>query len=60
MPPQLEARLHRHLAGPHFRPNEKGLLFVNKIGRPLSANKLREKQLHPLLKRLGIPRGGLA
>ena len=34
------------------------LLFVNRVGRPLSANKLREKQLHPLLMKLGIPRGG--
>jgi integrase len=58
MPPQLEIRLRRYLAGKHFRPNDKGLLFVNKIGRPLSANKLREKQLHPLLKRLGILHGG--
>src|SRR6266404_4171595 len=28
------------------------------VGRPFSANKLREKQLHPLLVKLGIPRGG--
>jgi integrase len=34
------------------------LLFVNRDGRPFSANKLREKQLHPLLTKLGIPRGG--
>ena len=34
------------------------LLFVNRKGRPLSANKLREKQLHPLLVKLAIPRGG--
>jgi hypothetical protein len=34
------------------------LLFVNRRGRPFSANKLREKQLHPLLVKLGIPRGG--
>jgi integrase len=44
------------------------LLFVNRRGRSFSANKLREKQLHPLLespqntqnlwKSLGIPRGG--
>ena len=27
-------------------------------GRPYSANKLRADVLHPLLKRLGIPRGG--
>jgi integrase len=55
MPPQLEVRLLRHLAKVH---SETGLLFFNKNGRPYSANKLREKQLHPLLLRLGIPRGG--
>jgi integrase len=34
------------------------LLFVNRRGRPFSANKLRVKQLHPLLDALGIPRDG--
>jgi integrase len=34
------------------------LLFVNAQGRRLSANKLREKVLHPFLERLGIPLGG--
>jgi integrase len=58
MPSRLEARLKTYLASKHFRPNALDLLFVNKIGRPYSANKLREKNLHPLLKRLGIPRGG--
>jgi integrase len=63
MPPQLEARLRSYLGSEHFRPNNAGLdgqplLFVNKRGRPHSANKLREKHLHPLLKRLGIPHGG--
>jgi integrase len=55
MPPQLEARLRSHLER-HDGKSE--LLFTNRNGRPLSANKLREKQLHPLLNRLGIPRGG--
>lgn len=63
MPPQLEARLRSYLASEHFRPNAgvdgQPLLFVNKRGRPHSANKLRVKQLHPLLKRLGIPHGGI-
>jgi integrase len=58
MPTQLEARLRSHLASEHFRPNDAGLVFVNKRGRPYSANKLREKYLHPLLKKLGIPHGG--
>jgi integrase len=46
MPSQLEARLRAHLK----KHDGKGeLLFVNRRGRPFSANKLREKQLHPLL-----------
>jgi integrase len=55
MPSQLEARLRVHLQT-HEGKND--LLFVNRDGRPLSANKSREKQLHPLLVKLGIPRGG--
>jgi hypothetical protein len=52
---QLEARLRAHLKK-HDGKSE--LLFVNRRARPFSANKLREKQLHPLLVKLGIPRGG--
>jgi integrase len=55
MPSQLETRL-RALLLKHDCKSE--LLFVNRRGRPFSANKLREKQLHPLLVKLGIPRGG--
>jgi integrase len=55
MPPQLEVRLVRYLSR---RCGENELVFTNKHGRPFSANELREKQLHPLLKKLGIPRGG--
>ena len=55
MPPQLEIRLLRHLS---LERGESELVFTNKRGRPFSANKLREKQLHPLLRKLGIPRGG--
>jgi integrase len=55
MPTQLETRLRAHLLK-HDGKSE--LLFANRKGRPFSANKLREKQLHPLLVRLGIPRGG--
>ena len=55
MPSQLEARLRKHL---QTHDGKSDLLFVNKHGRPLSANKLREKVLHPLLVKLGIPRGG--
>lgn len=55
MPKELETRLRAHLEK-HDGKSE--LLFVNRRGRPFSANKLREKQLHPLLKTLGIERGG--
>ena len=55
MPSQLEARLSAHL---QTHEGKSELLFVNRDGRPFSANKLREKQLHPLLVKLGIPRGG--
>ena len=55
MPIELEARLRSHLS----RQNgESELLFVNRRGRPFSANKLREKQLHPLLEKLRIECGG--
>jgi len=55
MPSQLAARLRNYL---QKRERNTDLLFVNRNGRPLSSNKLREKQLHPLLVKLGIPRGG--
>ena len=55
MPSQLEGRLRKHL---QTHDGKTDLLFVNRHGRPLSANKLREKVLHPLLEKLGIPRGG--
>jgi integrase len=55
MSSQLEARLCAHLKR---NDGKSDLLFVNRRWRPFSANKLREKQLHPLLVKLGIPRGG--
>lgn len=55
MSKELEARLRAHLQG-HDGKSE--LLFSNRCSRPFSANKLREKQLHPLLDALKIPRGG--
>lgn len=55
MPPELEARLRAHL---QRHDGKSDLLFVNHRGRPFSANKLREKKLHPLLGQLGIERGG--
>jgi len=58
MPPALESRLKIYLASKHYRKNDLGLLFINRRGRPYSANKLREKNLRPLLVRLGIPLAG--
>jgi integrase len=55
MPSQLEARLRAHLLR-HDGKSE--LLFTNRSGRALCADKLREKLLHPLLDKLNIPRGG--
>jgi len=55
MPSQLGARLRKHL---QTHDGKTDLLFINRRGRPFSANKLREKVLHPLLEKLGIPRGG--
>jgi integrase len=55
MSKELEMRLRTHL---QRRDHKNELLFVNRGGRPFSANKLREKHLHPLLDALGIPRGG--
>jgi integrase len=55
MPPKLATRLRSFLKK---HGGKSPLLFVNRRGRPYSANKLREKLLHPLLEKLGIPRGG--
>jgi integrase len=55
MPSQLAGRLRSYLL---MHEGQAGLLFVNRRRRPFSVNKLREKQLHPLLVKLGIPRGG--
>ena len=58
MPPALESRLKKYRSSGHYRKNDLGLLFVNRRGRPYSANKLREKKLRPLLTRLRIPLAG--
>jgi hypothetical protein len=52
---ELEAQLRGHLVR---HDGKSDLLFVNRRGRPLCADKPREKQLHPLLKELGIEKGG--
>jgi site-specific recombinase XerD len=56
MPAELEVKL-RALLRKHDGKSE--LLFTNRNGRPLCADKLREKLLHPLLDSLGISRAGL-
>jgi integrase len=56
MPPELADRLRAHIES-HYKDNPDRLLFTNKQGRPYSANKLREKILNPLLKKLGLSRG---
>lgn len=58
MPAVLESRLRTYMASSHYRANERNLLFLNRQGRPFSANNLREKKLHPLLAKLGIARAG--
>src|SRR4029077_7852332 len=58
MPLNLEVGLKVFLASKHYRQNGQGLLFVNRRGRPFSANKLREKKLRPLLLSLGIRLAG--
>jgi integrase len=55
MSKELETLLSAHI---HGHDGKSDLLFSNRRGRPFSANKLREKQLHPLLDALTIPRGG--
>ena len=51
MPTQLETRLRAHLLK-HDGKSE--LLFANRQGRPFSANKLGEKQLHPRIAPFGV------
>ncbi len=49
----LQAHLQR------ARPNPHHLLFVTRTGKPWDAGAVVKRRLHPLLERLGIPRGGL-
>ena len=58
MPAALERRLKKYLESARYKENALGLLFLNRRGRPYSANKLREKKLQPLLVELGIKRAG--
>lgn len=40
-------------------PNEAGLLWVSRRGTPLRADNVRDRQLHPTLRTLGLARAGL-
>jgi integrase len=51
IPEPLRAMLKRHVSGP-------GLLFVNRRGRPYTAEKVVQKRLWPVCDALGIPRAG--
>jgi integrase len=42
-----------------WTPNALRLLFANQIGRPMSANKVVQRKLWPILDKLNIPRCGL-
>ena len=48
---QLADKLRQHIAE---NKNERGLIFVNKIGRPINGDHFVDKVLNPILKRLGI------
>lgn len=41
-----------------WRPNDAGLLFATRNGKPLRADSVRTRRLAPLLERLGLPRAG--
>ncbi len=57
MPEPLAARLQRYLQT--WRPNPLQLLFPSRRGTPMSSNNIVQRQLWPILDKLGIPRCGL-
>lgn len=57
MPEPLAVMLKSYLET--WKPNPSGTLFANKIGRPMSANKVVQRKLWPILDALEIPRCGL-
>ncbi len=57
MPGPLAAMLRSYLKT--WQPNPMRLLFANLIGRPMSANKIVQRKLWPILGELRIPRCGL-
>jgi integrase len=58
MPDVLAERLRNYEWNPAKKENPLGFLFLNRDGRPYSANRLRERKLHPVLARLGIKQTG--
>ena len=54
----LVERLREYDWNPAKKENPLGFLFLNQDGRPYSANRLRERKLHPVLKKLGIKQTG--
>jgi len=50
----LAKELRKHLASKYYRDSPLGVLFANRRLRPFSDNKLREKNLRPLLRSLGM------
>jgi integrase len=57
MLPELAAALNAFRTV--WTPNSAGLLFATRSGAPHRADNVRLRHLHPLLKRLGLPRAGL-
>ena len=57
MPDALSVMIKTYLES--WQPNPTKLLFMNRRGRPDSANKVVQKALWPLLEKLNIPKCGL-
>ena len=57
MPDALSVMVKMYLES--WQPNPTKLLFMNRRGRPFSANKVVQKALWPLLEKLNIPKCGL-
>lgn len=51
--PEVAALLKEHLA-----ERASGLVFPNRQGRPLNPSNIRNRVIHPLLKKKGLPLGG--
>src|SRR2546426_12274918 len=51
--PEVAALLKEFLAG-----RTTGLVFQNRVGRPLNPSNIRNRVIHPLLRMKGLPTGG--